>query len=164
MDKSVIEQFKSNLEAAEIEGFQLRIEGGNRTIYHNKDSKIYLQGDYMIGIETKNNHGAKTKNNFNIIAVPYDNVDNAKAFEVTVKQLIAFLQAEGIPMDEELDEFIKTHGGRVSIDLKSSGYYGEIHNEKGQVVLPSPMPGRVTLAVTSDEEGKVEIDPESPIV
>ena len=65
---------------------------------------------------------------------------------------------------QELEEFIKTHGGRVSIDLKSSGYYGEIHNEKGQVVLPSPMPGRVTLAVTSDEEGKVEIDPESPIV
>lgn len=165
MEKSVLEKFKSDLESAGITGLNLRIEGGNKTITHNKDAKLILQGDYVIGLEYKNNHGADPKANFNIIAIPYDNIDNAKAFDVTTKQLIDFCSVAGISMDDELKEFISSHGGRVSIGQRNtSGYYGEIHNEKGQVVLTTPLAGRVTKAVTTDPEGKVEVDTESPIM
>lgn len=165
MEKSVLEKFKSDLESAGITELNLRIEGGNKTITHNENSKIYLQSDYVVGFEFRNNHGAAPKANFNILAVPYENIDNAKAFDVTTKQLIDFCNAAGIDMDDELKEFISTHGGRVSIEQRTaSGYYGEIHNEKGQVVLTTPLPGRVTLANTTDPEGTVEVDPESPIV
>lgn len=165
MERSVIEQFRENLKSAGIEDFNLRVEGGNRIVTHGKNSKIYLQGDYVLGIEYKNNPGAASKANFNILAIPYENVDNAKAFDVTTKQLIDFVNIVGLEMDDELTEFISTHGGRVSIGQRTtSGYYGEIHNEKGQVVLTTPLPGRVTQAVTTDPKGKVEVDPESPIV
>ncbi len=165
MEKSVLEKFKSDLESAGITELNLRIEGGNKTITHNKDAKLILQGDYVIGLEYKNNHGADPKANFNIVAIPYENIDNAKAFDVTTKQLIDFCSAAGIDMDDELKEFISSHGGRVSIGQRNtSGYYGEIHNEKGQVVLTTPLPGRVTKATTTDPEGTVEVDPESPIM
>lgn len=165
MDKSVIEQFRSKLKNAGIEDFNLRIEGGNKVITHNANSKIYLQPDYVLAIETRNNYGGKPKANFNLVACPYDTVDNAKAFDVTTKQLIDFLAADGISLDDELKEFIAKHGGRVSIEQRTtSGYYGEIHNEKGEVVLTTPLPGRVTQALTNDKEGKVTVDPESPIV
>lgn len=165
MDKSVLEKFKSNLESAGVTEFDIRVEGGNKTIGHNANSKIILQDDYIIGIEYKNNPGADSKANFNIVAVPYDNIDDAKSFNITTKQLIDFCNASGITLDDELKEFISTHGGRVSIGQRTtSGYYGEIHNEKGQVVLTTPLPGRVTLANTTDPEGTVEVDPESPIM
>ena len=165
MDKFAIEKFKSNLEAAGIEEFALRVEGGNKTIYNNDNAKIILQGNYVVAIETKNNPGAKTKANFNLVAIPYETIDNAKAFEITTKELIDFLGVEGIELDDELKEFIASHGGRVSIEQRTtSGYYAEIHNEKGQVVLNTPLPGRVTLANTNDPVGKVEVDKDSPIV
>lgn len=165
MDKSVLEKFKSDLEAAGITEFNVRVEGGNKTLANNDNSKIILQGDHIIGIEYKNNPAAGPKSNFNVVAVPYDNIDDAKAFDLTTKQLIDFCGSAGITMDDELKEFISSHGGRVSIGQRNtSGYYGEIHNEKGQVVLTTPLPGRVTLATTTDEEGTVEVDPESPIM
>ena len=166
MEKSVIEQFRDNLKSVGIEDFSIRFEGGNRVASHGKDSKLYLQGDYILGIEYKNNHGSSnSKANFNLLAVPYENIDDAKAYDVTTKQLIDFVNLVGLEMDDELKEFISTHGGRVSIGQRTtSGYYGEIHNEKGEVALTTPLPGRVTQTVTTDSVGKVEVDPESPIV
>lgn len=165
MEKSVLEKFRSDLESAGIEHLNLRIEGGNKTITDNDDAKIILKDDYVLGIEFRNNHGADPNANFNIVAVPYDNIDNAKAFEITAKQLIDFLNVVGVELDDDMKEFISTHGNRVSIGqkLNSTAAYGEIHNAKGQVVLTTPLPGRVTQAVTTDKPGVVEVDPESPI-
>lgn len=165
MDKFVLEQFKSDLESAGINNLNIRFEGGNRTITNNDDAKLILKNDYVLGLEFRNNHGADPNANFNILAIPYDGIDNAKAFEVTSKQLIDFLNIVGVDMDEDMKKFISTHGNRVSIGQRSASTaaYGEIHNAKGQVVLATPLPGRVTQAVTTDKEGVVEVDKDSPI-
>lgn len=164
MDKSAIEKFINNLKSAGIEEYALRFEGGNKTMYQNENAKIRLLGDYVVAISTRNNHGAGPKACFNVEAIPYETVDNAKSFDMEAKELIKYLSAEGITLDDDLKEFISTHGGRVSIGQRTEGgYYAEIHNEKGQVVFPTPIPARVTTAITTDEEGTTEIDPESPV-
>ena len=164
MDKSAIEKFVNNLKSAGREDFALRVEGGNKTIYHNENAKLSLLGDYVVSICTRNNHGAGPKACFNVEAIPYENVDNAKSFDMTAKELLDYLSAEGITLDDDLKEFVSSHGGRVSIRQRTEGgYYAEIHNEKGQVVFPTPLPARVTTAITTDEEGTTEIDPESPV-
>lgn len=163
MEKSVLERFKNNLESAGVTEFSIRLEGGNKTLANNEDSKIFLQDDYIIGIETRNNHGAPTNASYNIVAAPYDNIDDAKTFDLTIKETIDFLNAEGITIDEDLKKFLSSHN-RVSMgQRKQSGYYGEIHNNKGQVAFPTSLPGRITVGTTSDKEGKVQIDPEATV-
>lgn len=164
MEKAVLEKFKSDLESAGITDLNLRIEGGNKTITHNDHAKIILQSDYVVGLEVKNNHGAGTKNSFNILAVPYENIDNAKAFDVTVKQLMDFLTASGITIDDELKKFISSHGNRVILQTRTEGgYYEEVKNDKGQVVFTTPLPGRVTMGNTTDKVGTVQVDEDSPV-
>lgn len=164
MEKAVLEKFRSDLETAGITDFNLRIEGGNKTIANNENSKIILQDDYIIGIEIKNNHGASSKNNFNIVAAPYEDIDDAKVFDVTVKQLMDFLTASGITIDDELKKFISSHGNRVILQTRTEGgYYEEVKNAKGQVVFTTPLPGRVTMGYTTDQEGPVQVDEDSPV-
>jgi hypothetical protein len=164
MDKSAIEKFINNLKSAGIEEYALRFEGGNKTMYQNENAKISLLGDYIVSITTKNNYGAAPKACFTVEAVPYETIDNAKSFDMTAKELLAYISAEGITLDDDLKAFISSHGGRVSMGQRTEGgYYAEIHNEKGQVVFPTPIPARVTTATITEEEGTTEIDPESPV-
>jgi len=164
MEKAALEKFKSDLEAAGINEFNLRIEGGNKTIANSENSKIILQDDYIIGIEIKNNHGASSKNSFNIVAAPYENIDDAKVFDITVKQLMDFLNVSGITIDEEMKKFISSHGNRVILQTRTEGgYYEEVKNDKGQVVFTTPLPGRVTMGNTTDKVGTVQVDKDSPV-
>ncbi len=142
MDKSVLESFISNLKAANIDGYMIRFEGGNRLVEDNTEScRLFLQGDYVIAVETKNNYGSD-KGAFNVMCIPYDNIDHAGSMELTTKQILDFLAAEGIEVDEDLKKFISAHGARVAIQPGSAGY-GVPVDKDGKPILPNGMP-RVT--------------------
>ena len=143
MDKSVIESFINNLKSAGVEKFMIRCEGGNRFAEHNTDSsRIFLQGDYALVLETKNNYGSDT-GAFNVKAVPYDNIDDVTSFDLTTKEILDFLSAEGVTVDEDLKKFISTHGARVSVK-PGSGNFGVPVDKDGKPILPNNKFPRVT--------------------
>lgn len=143
MDKSVIDSFVQKLKNAGIEKYMLRIEGGNRVLEHGTDStRIFLQGDYVLGLETKNNYGSD-KAAFNVKVVPYENVDNAASMDLTTKETLDFLDAEGITLDDELKEFISSHGARIALQPGNTGH-GVPVDEEGNPILSNNKLPKVT--------------------
>lgn len=142
MEKSVLESFINNLKAANIEGYMLRFEGGNRLAEEGTEScRIFLQGDYALALETKNNYGSD-KGAFNVMCIPYDNIDHAGSMELSTQQILDFLSAEGIELTDELKKFVASHGARVAIRPGSAGY-GEPVDKDGKPILQNGMP-RIT--------------------
>lgn len=142
MEKAELQKFINNLATANIDNYSIRYEGGNRFSSSNSDSsRIKLTNDYVIIVETDSNYGSKSSL-FTVKAVPYGNVDNAAAYDLTTKQIIDFLNAEGI-LDDDLKQFIGSKGSRVLLKPGHGGY-GEIQDEEGKPVIDSGLPGRVT--------------------
>ena len=143
MEKSVLTSFINKLKDAGIEKYMLRIEGGNRTIEHGTDScRLFFLGEYVLGLETKNNYGAD-KAAFNVKVVPYENVDNAASMDLTTKETLDFLAAEGIDLDEDTENFIKSHGARIQIQPGNAGY-GVPVDEDGNPILANNKLPKVT--------------------
>lgn len=142
MEKADLQKFINNLATANIDNYSIRYEGGNRFSSSNSDSsRIRLTNDCVIIVETDSNYGSKSSL-FTVKAVPYGNVDNAAAYDLTTKQLIDFLNAEGI-LDEGLKQFVASKGSRVTLQPGHGGY-GEIQDEEGKPVIDGGLPGRVT--------------------
>lgn len=146
MEKSVLESFINNLKAANIEGFMLRFEGGNRLVEDNTEScRVFLQNGYVLAIETKNNYGSD-KGAFNVKAIPYENIDDAASLDLTTQQILDFISAEGIELTDELKKFVASHGARVAINPGYAGY-GEPVDKEGKPILQNGMP-RITTGTS----------------
>jgi hypothetical protein len=146
MEKAVLEKFIGDLKTANIDHWNLRFEGGNRTIGHDSQTCcLALLDDYVLGIETNNNYGSTT-GSFNFKAIPYDNIDTASSYNVTTAEAVAFAKATGIYSDE-VEELIKAYGGKVTIHPGTGGY-GEIKDSEGNVIIEPGLPGRVTTGTT----------------
>lgn len=142
MEKTELQKFITNLATANIDNYSIRYEGGNRFSSSNSESsRIRLTDDYVIVAETDSNYGSKSTL-FTVKAVPYGNIDNASAYDLTTKQLIDFLNAEGI-LDEGMKQFVASNGNRVLLKPGHGGY-GEIQDGDGNPIIDSNLPGRVT--------------------
>ena len=142
MEKADLQKFINNLNAANIDSYTIRYEDANRFSNSKSDSsRVILGNDYVIIAETDSNYGSKTST-FTVKGVPYDDVSNIAAYDLTTKQLIDFLNAEGV-LDDDLKQFIASRGNRVVLQPGHGGY-GEIQDEDGKPVINSNLPGRVT--------------------
>ena len=146
MEKSQIESFVNALKSAGREDYSLRVEGGNRTVNHKSESgMIYLAGDYAVCLESKNVHAHPT-GSFNVHAIPYDNVDNAKVFNLTVKEALEVLQSLG-GLDDDMKKFIAATGGRTYLQPGTAGLAerARIVDGEQQVILPEQTAVHVTM-------------------
>lgn len=142
MEKVELEKFINNLAAANVNNYSIRYEGGNRFSSSNSESsRIRLTDEYAIVAETDSNYGSKSTL-FTVKAVPYGNIDDASAYDLTTKQLIDFLNAEGV-LDDDLKQFVGSNGNRVLLKPGHGGY-GEIQDKDGNPIIDSNLPGRVT--------------------
>lgn len=146
MEKSQIESFVNALKSAGREDYALRIEGGNKTVNHKSESgMIYLAGDYAVCLETKNVHSNPT-GSFNVHVTPYDMIDNAKAFNLTVKEALDFMEAIG-GLDDEMKKFIATTGGRTYLQPGTAGMAerARIVDGEQEIIMPEQTAVHVTM-------------------
>ena len=146
MTKAAIEKFVSELEAIGVTEYFLRIEGGNRVISHGNDSsRLILEDDRIICIETQNNYNTGHHGNFNIKIVEYDSVDSVSSNAITTADLLKYVE-NNISEDkkDEVKELIKNTGKRVILK-PGSGNYGTKPDQDFQV-------NRVTNAVSEEPE------------
>ena len=101
--------------------------------------RLFLQNDYVLGLETKNNYGAD-KAAFNIKVIPYDNIDNAASMDLTTKETLDFLAAEGISLDEDIKNFISSHGARIQIQPGTAGYGIPVDEEGNPILANNKLP------------------------
>ena len=146
MTKAAIEKFVSELEAIGVTEYFLRCEGGNRVISHGNDSsRIILEDDRIICIETQNNFNTGHAGNFNIKIVEYDSVDSVSSNCITTPDLLKYINnnISGDKLDE-VKELVKNTGKRVILK-PGKGNYGTEPDQDFQV-------NRVTNAVSEETE------------
>lgn len=115
MDKSTIEQFISNLEAADIKEYCIRYCDGNQIATHGNDSGyIAIGSDTVTVIETRNNY-MKPNGAFNIKEIPYEDISYVFVEGLTVAQTIKYLQTAGVEMTDELKLLLAKRGGKITI-------------------------------------------------
>ena len=153
MDKAEVVNFVNSLKEKGIDRFVLRYEGGNRFTDSKSDSsRIALCGNYVLILDTTTNF-TNPNARWNIRKIPYENIDNISAYDLTTKEAIDILKEEGI-FDESMEELIKKRGGRVMIKptpLNTSSYGEEVekvvNEETGEVslvtVIKGDEPGRI---------------------
>lgn len=154
MDKAQVQSFVDELKSKGIDRFVLRYEGGNRFTDSKSDSsRIYLASDYVIILDTTNNF-TNPNARWNVRKIPYENIDNITAYDLTTKEAIDILNAEGA-FDEDMQELIKKRGGRVMIKptAPNTSSYGEelekvVNEDTGEeedvTVIKGDEPGRIT--------------------
>lgn len=105
MDKSSVESFVNNLKENGIETYALRIEGGNMTIQHNpaQGEFIALGSDYVDYVCFNRNGNASAEHIFDLHRIPYENIDNAKAYGLPFKEGVQVFK--GCAFDTDSDEF-----------------------------------------------------------
>ena len=136
MTKSIFDSFISAINAAGINQYLIRCEGGNRIIYNNDNSIIIPQADHIVAIEHTKNY-ATTNGAFNIIVVPYDNIDDIKTVDVPFKESITIMERLN-SKTTGVDEFFKHAPSRMGI-----------------------VPGTAGRDIVKDKEGKDVIAPGS---
>lgn len=154
MDKAQVQNFVDELKSKGIDRFVLRYEGGNRFTDSKSDSsRIYLASDYVIILDTTANF-TNPNARWNVRKIPYENIDNITAYDLTTKEAIDILNAEGA-FDEDMQELIKKRGGRVMIKptAPNTSSYGEelekvVDEDTGEdtevPVIKGDEPGRIT--------------------
>ena len=139
MDKSVLESFVNNLKSVGVEKYSIRYEDCNRFTEHGSESgRIFLKSDYALILETRTNYGSD-KGALGVTAVPYEEISDASSFDLTTKEIIDFLTAEGIDLDEDLKKFISAHGAKVAIRPGTAGY-GVPVDKDGKPILNNSFP------------------------
>jgi hypothetical protein len=154
MDKSSVVNFVNELKEKGIENFVIRYEGGNRFTDSKSDSsRIYLGDNYVVVLDTTNNFNNPNAR-FNVRLIPYDNIDNIIAYDLTTVQAIDVLKAEGC-WNEDMQSLIRSRGGRVFIKpiIANTSNYAEekekvVDEETGEeteeTVIKGDEPGRIT--------------------
>lgn len=114
MTKSEFDKIIAAGKAAGLEKYVVRCEGGNRVIYHKSESSlIYPKDTYLICFELSRNYASKN-GQFNIIMVPYDDIDTVKFVDVPFVEGLAIMNDLGCK-DDQLLEFVKTIPRRQEI-------------------------------------------------
>jgi hypothetical protein len=153
MDKSQVLNIVNNLKSKEIDRFVIRYEGGNRFTDSKSDSsRIYLGSDYVVILDTTTNF-TNPNARWNIRKIPYENIDNIAAYDLSTKEAINILNEEGI-FDETMQELIKKRGGRVMIKpvALNTSAYGE---EKEKVVNEETGEEELVTVIKGDEPGRI---------
>ena len=105
MDKSSLETFINNLKDKGVETFSLRVEGGNMTISHNpaQGEFIALGADGIDWVCYNRNGNMSQEHTFDLCRVPYENIDNAKAYGLSFKEGVEVFK--GCYFDTDSEEF-----------------------------------------------------------
>ena len=153
MDKNTVVNFVNELKSKGIERFVIRYEGGNRFTDSKSDSsRIYLADNYVVVLDTTNNFN-NANARFNIRLIPYDNIDNIIAYDLTTVETIEVLKAEGC-WNEDMQELVKSRGGRVFIKpvVNNTSNYGE---EKEKVVDEDTGEEKIETVIKGDQPGRI---------
>ena len=153
MDKNTVVNFVNELKSKGIERFVIRYEGGNRFTDSKSDSsRIYLADNYVVALDTTNNFN-NANARFNIRIIPYDNIDDIIAYDLTTVETIEVLKAEGC-WNEDMQELVKSRGGRVFIKpvVNNTSNYGE---EKEKVVDEDTGEEKIETVIKGDQPGRI---------
>lgn len=120
MTKSNFDNFLSAIKSANIKGYCIRCEGGNRILYHNGTSSVIVEkSDHIVCIEVTKNYGS-TDGAFNIIMVPYENIDDIKVLDTTFADSLIIMEALGAKNDDVI-AFMKQSPTRMPVVPGTAG-------------------------------------------
>ena len=130
MDKSVFDSIVAKLKDAGVTEFVVRIEGGNKNLFHNgKTDLVFSTDDAIIGIKATQNYAVK--GNYDITWCHWDDVNNIKITAATIQNMLDIKDVFGL--DEDL--------------IKSM-------IQDNTVVRRDIVPGTANLDVMRDNNGK----------
>lgn len=118
--KSNFDNFLSAINSAGIKEYCIRCEGGNRILYHNGTSSVIVpKDDHIVCIEVTKNYGSPN-GVFNIIMVPYDNIDDIKTTDNTFADSLKIMEALGAK-NADVEVFMKQAPTRMPIVPGTAG-------------------------------------------
>ena len=139
MTKETYDSFISALQSVDVKEYVIRCEGGNRMVYHNgKTSFVFAKDDHIEAIEITQNY-AVDGGQFDVICVPYENIDTVKAVAITFEQGIKLMEALG---NSGLDEFFSKTPIRQDIKPGTANL-AAMKDGKGNNILPPGTSGYV---------------------
>lgn len=120
LSKQNFDSFLSALNSVNIKEYSIRCEGGNRILYHNGTTSVIVpKDDHIICIEVTKNYGSPD-GAFNVLMVPYDNIDDIKVNDTTFVGALSVMEALGAKTDEVM-AFMKQSPTRMPIIPGTAG-------------------------------------------
>ena len=169
MLKASFENFISKLHSIGVEEFEVRCQGGNRTIYNNASDDPDMSG--KIVVEDENNILAievqratnKNERTFNITQLGFDNIDAILTHDMTRDEAKKFIKALGA-WDDSFDTYFNAIPNKVDIIPGTAGLR-VLQDKNGVDILPPHSVGMVTYGVqptegkSKDTSGKTPKNP-----
>ena len=143
MDKQKFTEFVDTCKECGIEDYVVRCEGGNRVLYNDGvTSLIFIKEDYIECLEYSRNHEI-AGTGFNIIRVPFGNIDTIKTTAVPFEKTLELMKKLGYyESDPRVKEFIQNSVVRRNI-VPGTANLDAIRDNEGEAVLPKGSPGYV---------------------
>lgn len=135
LSKADYDKFISSINKVGIKKYNIRCEGGNRIIYHNEETSFIIPFDeYVICLESTKNY-ATSNGRFNLIMIPYDNIDDIKVDDLPFDISIDLSKELGIY--EKVKEFMKNVPARQGIVPGTAGL-DSVKDKTGTIPTISP--------------------------
>ena len=156
MLKASFENFVSKLNSIGVEEFEVRCQGGNRTIYNNASDDPDMSG--KIVVEDENNILAievqratnKNERTFNITQLGFDNIDSILTHDMTRDEAKKFIKALGA-WDDSFDTYFNAIPNKVDIIPGTAGLR-VLQDKNGVDILPPHSVGMITYGVQPTED------------
>lgn len=133
MDKSVFDSIVAKLKEKGITEYNVRIEGGNKNLFHNgKTDLVFSTDDAIIGIKATQNYAAK--GNYDITWCHWDDVNCVKLTAATIQNMLDIAPAFGL--DEDLIKSMIQDNTIVRRDIvPGTARLDAMRNDKGEPVV-----------------------------
>lgn len=147
MDKSVFDNLISTFDSVGIKKYVIRVEGGNRNIWINKDEPttlVYSKDDGLDCISATIDTLGDANGDVDFYFVYWGEVQSVKAIGLTIKQAIDLADALG-DNDSDFEDFIQHVPVRMTqiISEKGSVAGQKLTDDNGNTILPNGMSGMV---------------------
>lgn len=142
MTREIYEDIISKLQAAGINEWHIRCEGGTKLFYHNHRTElIFPKDDYVVCVALSRNHLTQ-KQAWVIGYATWDDVFEVIADDVPITNMLNIVKNNG-DYNEEFEEFVKQSPAKITI-TPGPANVGRILDENDKPVIDSPLPGYVT--------------------
>lgn len=142
MEKQSFDKFVNACKEAGITDYVIRCEGGNRIVYNNTtDSRVFPKDDHVEAIYRTHNYG-KSEGIFDVICIPYENIDTVKVVSITFEQGIKLMELLENKNSEEFKDLLSKIHIRKDIIPGTANLDG-IKDKEGKYALPPGSSGMV---------------------
>lgn len=141
MEKETFIKYHNAFKEAGITEIVIRCEGGNRNVFQNDSSTFFVKDDCVEAIQRTRNY-AKDNGTFDVMCIPYENIDTIKAVSITYEQGLKLMEILGNKNEKNLQTLLDNTHIRRDIKPGTANIDG-MKDEEGNYILPSGSVGMV---------------------